>query len=452
MLIRAYLGLVLLAATPAWSQLEFTPFQTATAPSDESQMLTPPPVSGEAYPTMVGSETRSNYLDAGLIFNAAYNDNVLPDNSATPVRDATYSVLPTLTINQITPRQRRTLTYTPGFTFYQHTSALNAADHNAIVDFQYRLSQHTTINFRDSFQKSSNVFNQAYPFSGVAISGSQQSLPPEAVAPYANRLYNTASGGISYQFGLNRMVGAGVNNVLSDYPNPTEAPGLYNSRSLGISVFYNHRLSSTQYVGLTYQYVRNHSDPVDAHANPLNTQIELHTHTLLPFYTIYFNPTLSLSLSAGSQYFDASQLHSLPVRSWAPSVMTSIGWQKSRANFVASYSRTVTGGVGLPGVFNSNNANASVRLQIARAWVAEAIAAYSINKNVTPSFSSFSSGGHTVTGTISFTHAISEHFQTEAGYVRLHQSYGGIAVISAAPDSNREYITISYHLTRPLGR
>ena len=61
-------------------------------------------------------------------------------------------------------------------------------------------------------------------------------------------------------------------------------------------------------------------------------------------------------------------------------------------------------------------------------------------------------GGHTVSGTVSVQHPMSEHFKAELGYARLHQSYSGIAVISTAPDSNREFISISYQFTRPLGR
>src|SRR5277367_6555699 len=154
----AYLGLVLLMATPVWSQLAVTPFEMPTTSIDEAPMLTPPPVSAEGYPTVVGSQVRSNYLAAGLVFNTAYNDNVLAGGTTTPVSDSIYTISPTIALNQTTPRQQLTLTYRPGFTFYQHTSALNAANQNAALNFQYRLSQYTTISLRDSFQKSSNAF------------------------------------------------------------------------------------------------------------------------------------------------------------------------------------------------------------------------------------------------------------------------------------------------------
>ena len=248
------------------------------------------------------------------------------------------------------------------------------------------------------------------------------------------------------------MIGASGIAAESNYSNPAEAAGLYNSNSLGGSGFYSLRLSSAQYIGVTYQYLRSLGNPVIAEANPGNAQTEVQTHAVLPFYTIYFSPALSLSLSGGPQYFDATQSPSLPVHSWTPSAMASIDWLRSHTNFVASYLRTITGGVGLPGAFNSNSANASVNWQIARTWAAGSAASYSINKNVTPLFSSSNPGGHTISGTVTIQYSITEHLKAELGYARLHQSYSGIAVISSAPDSNREFISLSYLFTRPLGR
>jgi hypothetical protein len=451
MLQRVYLGLVLLMATPVWSQLVSTPFEMPATANTETQMLTPPPVSAEGYPTTVGSEMRSNYLSGGLIFNTAYNDNVPLGTSTTPVSDFIYTILPTIALNKTTPRQQLALTYSPGFTFYQHAGALNAANQAADLNFQYRLSEHTTIILNDSFQKSSNVFDQLYPLSGGASSGSQ-SPSVEVVAPYADRLNNTANVGFTYQFSRNRMIGVGGVVTESNYANPAQAPGLYNSNTLGGSVFYSQRLSNREYIGMTYQYLRSQSNPVSVQANPVSTQTQVQTHTLLPFYTIYFGPTLSISLSGGGQYFDAAQSSSPSVRSWTPSAMASIGWQRRHTNFVASYARTVTGSVGLPGAFDSNTTSASVRWQMARTWNAGIAGNYFINKNVTPSFSQSNPGGHSISGTASVQHSISEHFVAELGYSRLHQSYSDVAVISNAPDSNREYISLSYQFTRPLGR
>jgi hypothetical protein len=51
--------------------------------------------------------------------------------------------------------------------------------------------------------------------------------------------------------------------------------------------------------------------------------------------------------------------------------------------------------------------------------------------------------GHTVFGTISAQHQISEPFTAELGYTRLHQNYDGIAEISNAPDTKSEFISVS---------
>ena len=63
---------------------------------DERLMLTPPPVSGQAYPVSPTSEERANFLRGGVVFNAAYSDNVLGSTSATPISDVSYSIWPTV--------------------------------------------------------------------------------------------------------------------------------------------------------------------------------------------------------------------------------------------------------------------------------------------------------------------------------------------------------------------
>ncbi len=99
---------------------------------------------------------------------------------------------------------------------------------------------------------------------------------------------------------------------------------------------------------------------------------------------------------------------------------------------------------------NSNAANASVRWQVARTWTVGSVASYVINTNVTPSAFLSSPGGHSIFGTVSIQHQLSERFKVDFGYTRLHQSYG-IPVISNAPNTDREFVSLSYNLARPLG-
>src|SRR5271156_639740 len=255
MLIRVCLSLTLLAALPVWSQV-------GTSGTGGSAMQTPPPVSGEVYPMGVGSEGRSNYLNAGVVLTTAYNDNLLAGTGSTPISDVGYTISPTIALDQTTPRLHQTLSYSPGFTFYQHSSDLNQGDQNLNLNFQYRLSPHVTVTVRDAFLKTSNLLNQPFPLSGGSISGSAQSPLVAVVAPTADQLNNNANLELTYQFGRNSMIGASGTFTYLHFPNPTEAIGLSNSDSQGGSVFYGYRLSSTIYFGATFQYSRIMSFPL----------------------------------------------------------------------------------------------------------------------------------------------------------------------------------------------
>jgi hypothetical protein len=444
--VRAYFSLALFAAMPVLSQ--------TGASTSGALMQVPPPVSGEAYPAAVASEARSNYLHAGFVINTAYSDNVLVGNSSTPITDVSYSISPTIALDQTTSRLHQTLTYSPGFRFYQHTSALNEMDQNLAVDFQYRFSPHVTAIVSDVFRKSSNVFNQPYSLSGGAISGSTQSPLVPVVAPYANQLSNTANAELTYQFSRNSMIGSSGAFMNLHYPNPDQVPGLYDSNSRGAAGFYSYRLSKDQYLGVTYQYSQflasSPSAPNDSSLNDAGSETQ--THAILMFFTIDLKPSLSLSLSGGPQYYKVSQSPFPALRSWAPAGAVSMGWQGSHTSLAASYLHVVTAGGGLIGAFDSNSANVSARWQLARTWTIGSTASYAITNNVSSSIAQSNPGGHMVSGTVTAQHSISEHLSLGFGYARLHQSYSEIAAVSNAPNTNREYISISYQFGRPLGR
>jgi hypothetical protein len=444
MFARVCLGLLLIAAIPAWSQVEPSATEAPAIPEDDSVMQVPPPVSGEAYPIIVASEAQSNYLRGGVVFDTAYDDNVTTVNTR-PVSDAIYTIWPTIELERSTWRQQESMTYSPGFTIYEPTSVLNNVDQLADLNFKYRLTQHATVSARDFLQKTSNVFNQPDPLSGGAVSGSPQPQVNAILAPFAERLLDVANADLSYQFGRNDMAGGGGSFTELDYPNPAQATGLSNGNSRAGSAFLSHRLFHNQYTGLTYQYIGGQANSIK---DPSKTQ----TQTLYPFYTVYFERAFSLSLSGGPQHFEATQTGEQPRSGWTPAAMASIGWQRTHTNFEASYSRSVSNVEGLAGAFDSNSAGASARWQMGRTWVVGANASYSINKSVTPLFVDSIPGGHGISGTVLVQHSISEHFSAKLGYSRLHQSYNGIPAAVLAPDTSREFFLISYQFRRPLGR
>jgi hypothetical protein len=439
MLARFCFSLALLVTMPAWSQVE--PSATSTDPTSGEPMRKPPPVSGDAYPSATASETRSNELRVGLSFQAAYDDNILAGETPTAISDESYSMKPTMQIDQRTSRFQQSLVFEPGFTFYQHTSARNEADQLVRESIEYWFSPHTTVTLRDSFLKSTNVLNQPYG----DVSGSAQPSAAQVMAPFADTMSNAASGEATYQFGLNGMIGGSGTTTLLNYLNPSQAVGLSNSETRGGSAFYNLRLPRSQYVGVTYQYSR-------MIASIASSQSATYVQTANFYYTLYLVHSLTLSVSGGPQHFSVTEPPLPPSASWTPAVEASMGWQRMRTNLAASYSRSVSGAGGMLGAFQSDSARASVRFRCARTWIVAAAGDYWLQKAALPAFIMPSSGGHGVSGTSTVQHTMGEHITAEFGYTRVHQSYASVAAVSANPDSDRGYVSISYQFTKPLGR
>ncbi len=462
-----WLGLVLLASVPAGSQAQQLPAPVPAAAGstgdvstndDIDRMLTPPPVSGQSYPTVLTSEERSNYLRGGLAFTTAYTDNVVGPVNGSPVSDVSYSVAPFIALDETTSRLHLGLTYAPGFTFYQRESSLNEADQNASINFQYRLSPHVTFSARDGFQKSSNVFNQPDLASAAAVSGGAQEANFSVIAPVADRLSNSGNVGIAYQFAANGLVGASGAFTNLHYPNQAEVPGLFDSSSQSGSAFYSLRIAKRHYIGAAYQYQRLLSYPA-----PGTNQTQ--TDALLLFYTLYPTSRFSISVFGGPQYADsgpqfaatACPSNGVPPcpspasRSWNPAAGGSLSWQGRLSSLAISYAHLIASGGGLVGAVKMDSATASIRQQVSRTLSASVAGGYAQNDllSATPLTGN---NGHTVSGTASLQQQFGQHLYLQLGYTRLHQDYSTVAVLAATPNTNREFVSISYQFFRPLGR
>lgn len=439
MITRLFLLLVLFGTIPLWSQVE----PSATGGSDDDQTMdVPPPVSGEAFPTEGRADARSNYLRAGLNFGISYDDNVFASGSAGPVSDITYSIVPRIALDQRTPRQRRSVSYGAGVTIYDPTSALNSVRQNAALNYMYRLSPRTTITMGDSFLQSSNAFNQTNLGSGEPISGSTEAPTLAVIAPYASQFANSGNVDLNYQFGKNGMIGGSGFTSFLYFPDLTQVQGLYSFISEGASGFFSQRLTRAHYVGGSYGYSK---------YTTLQYSSTTETHTISMFYTFMLSHTLSLSVSGGPQYYNASIANGPSSDQWVPAVTASMNWRGEHSAFNARYSRSVYGGGGMLGTYQSNAAGASWRWQMERNWSVSSSVGYILSKNVTAQqVASFP--GHSVVGAAGLQHRIGERLSADLGYARLHQIYNGIAAISTAPDSDRISGSISYQLSRPLGR
>jgi hypothetical protein len=205
------------------------------------------------------------------------------------------------------------------------------------------------------------------------------------------------------------------------------------------------------YLGVIYQYQRLLSYPA-----PGTNQTQ--THALLLFYTLYATPRFSISIFGGPEYAEIGQLFSdtastpFPAsRSWNPAAGGSLSWQGRMSNVAISYSHLIASGGGLIGAVQMDGASASIRQQISRMLSASAVGAYAQN-NVLAAASLLGGNGHTVSGTASLQQMIGQHLNLQLGYMRLHEDYSTVAVLAANPNTNREFVSISYQFARPLGR
>jgi hypothetical protein len=460
---------IVLASAVIWSQdssvhqgseQQSIPGQQIESPSDEpsqsadthpeDQMQVPPPVSVESYPMTFTSEGRSNYLRYGVSFTAGYMDHV-QGYGIVGGSDESYSIAPVISIDTKTPRLQMDATYAPGFTFYQHTSALNESDHNVSLKFKYRLSPHVTFSAEDAFVKSSNIFNQQNLGPALSTSGgAAETTNLSVIAPFADRFSNTGSTGINYQFSLNGMIGASGTFTYLDYPNPSQVPGLYNSRSMAGSGFYSRRVSKMHYVGATYQHQQLLSYPVVGESK---TQ----TDAVLLFYTLYPTSHFSVSIFGGPQYSNTVSppllLPTPPQRmsSWNPAAGASLNWRGKLTSVSVSYSHLITPSWGLSGAVLADSGNAAVRRQLWRSVSGSVEAGYARTQELNASTSG-SSNGHSLFGTASLFRPIGQHLDVQLGYSRLHQTYSQVAALAAAPNTNRLFVSLSYQFLRPLGR
>ena len=273
------------------------------------------------------------------------------------------------------------------------------------------------------------------------------------IAPIADRLSNFGNVGITYQFAANEMIGASGSFTNLHYPNQAEVPGLFDAASQGGSAFYTFRVSARHYIGVTYQYQRLLSYPTQG-------QNETQTHAIFPFYSFYPSKRFSISMFGGPQYSDigpqfevGSTAPQPGSRTWTPAGGASMNWQGQFTSVAMSYSHMIASGGGLVSAVKMDAANISIRQQIARALSASLSGGYAQNVVVGGLAQTIASStdGHTVSGTASVQRLFGEHLNVQLGYTRLHQSYN-VAAISTNPDTNREFVAISYQFTRPLGR
>jgi hypothetical protein len=444
MLVKVGLAVCLLATVSAWCQVGTNNAEANETAADDSQLLIPPPVSGQAYRTTFEGANESNYLQGGISFSSAYWSNVSWSTSS--VSDIGYSVWPTIALDKTTYRMHLNLDYAPGFTLYQRTTSLNQADQNFTANLSYRLTPNLSATVTEGFLKTSNLFSQPNPISATAVSGSIPVSNIAIVPPLAETTSNTSVAQLTYQMSADAMVGGGGNYNTVNYPTTDEISGIYNSRSAGGSFFYSTRVHEKDYLGVSYQY----QNFLSFQSSLPSTETQL--HTIFGFFTMRLKPNWSVSIAGGPQHYISMQGLFPAESGWQPMGMVSTSWQGERTTVAASYAHTVGGGGGLSGTFNSNTVDFSFNRQISRNWSAGASGSYANYQSLTPFVLFSGSGGHTLLGAASIQRTIGDHANLQFGYSWTQQNYLAVRNASNNPNVNRVFVTLNFTFSRPLQR
>jgi hypothetical protein len=132
-----------------------------------------------------------------------------------------------------------------------------------------------------------------------------------------------------------------------------------------------------------------------------------------------------------------------------------LGWQGHLTGLALSYAHLISNGGGLIGAVRMDSASASIRQQLTRRLSASVGGGYTQNDVLAapPQGSGLvSDNGHTVSGTAALQQQFGQHLNLQLGYTRLHQDYTSVAVLATTPNTNREFISISYQFAKALGR
>lgn len=241
------------------------------------------------------------------------------------------------------------------------------------------------------------------------------------------------------------MVGANGTFANLHYPDQAQVPGLYDTATRAGSAFYSLRVSRKQYIGVTYQYQK-------LLAYPAATTTDTETHAFLFFYTVYPTPRFTISLFGGPQRSETSQPAQPSTHDLTPAAGASLSWQARRTAVAISYTHLVTGGGGLIGAARSDAANLGLRQQITRNFGASLGGAYSNSQVLIVGGIFPDTSGHSISGSASLQRQFGKNLSVQLGYTRLHQIYNNVPAVSANPDTNREWVSVSYAFTKALGR
>ncbi len=392
---------------------------------------------------------RTNYLRGGVNLGAAYDDNALLAPSG-QVGNMTYSVFPSIALDQSTSRMRWTLRYGAGLTVNQRLSNQNQGSHNLNFDSEFRLSPHVNLRAAEDFSLTTGMFAAS---SGSALQPGPTVANGSLITPLANMRSSQTVVETNYHFARNDLIGASGSFYNLHYSDVSTGSGsLSDAQTAMGSGFWLHKIFHGDWAGVGYRFQRMTYGPIG--------ETRVHSFTLIN--TLSFSRAFTLSAFIGPEYSDnygiaatgpnAGQLASFG--SWSTAGGVDLGWQKQRTSLTGGYSRQVSDGGGIVGAVRLENIHAAVRRELLPGWAAALTATYGNNEALTLASATTATSIKATSVGASLERNIGRRLGFQLVYSHDLQNQAGSASPSLNYDANRNRfsITLSYQWAKPLGR
>ncbi len=424
---------------------------------EDQRAPAPALLSGDTNSLSFSSELeRSNYLRYGIGVGATYDDNA--NNVATGrIGDFSYSILPSIELDQTRSRLHWTLGYTAGFTANQRLTARNQGSHDLTGTLQYRLSPHVDLRLSDSFLDVTGLLQQYHNGINAPVTGPISQPNPTLITPLAKSINNTAAADISYQYSEGNVIGGGGTFYDAHFRDiPAGTAQLRDTSTRSGNAFFNHRFTARNWTSVTYKYSHIASTP------GVNTDV---THSVLLTHTIYLAQHMTLSFFAGPEYSSldtqtVTMLIAPPVISFAAfsnheNFLSAAGganfsWQGQLTSVRLGVARQVSDGGGLLGAVVLTNVNGGIRRQLTRSMAVNLNAQYGRNRELGSALAG-NTPLQSASGEAGVEQKLGANFLLRLQYDRDYQK-GSLATPVGSLNHNRGTVSISYNFTRPMGR
>ena len=436
-------------ATPAPAMTGLLGVDTETTEEDNSAPPQIPAVlGGRALSLSFTPELeRSNFLRGGLNFGVGYDDNALLVPTG-EIGNITYSIFPSIAIDQRRPRMSWNLDYGAGVTINQRLSDRNQGAHNLDFESLFRLSPHVNLRVAQNVSITTGIFG-AGDTTSVPSSTSGQNT--SIISPLANERWFSTVAELDYHFALNDVVGGtGTFYDLHYRDVPQGAGSLVDSRTASAGAFWLHRVLRRDWAGMTYRFQRLTYDP--------NGETLVHSVTFVN--TLGIRNRFSFTGFIGPEYNDnrpgSATSGTQPARftDWSVSGGVEGGWTSVRTSFTAGYGRRINDGGGLMGAVHEQNVHVNFRREFHPGWSANLGANYGNNDSIAGPVTGNPASINTTTLGASIERNVGKSFGLQAGYFHDFQSQSGSTTANQNYDAhrNRFLVTLSYQWAKALGR